>query len=115
MTIEAFTWPIQSAGQPTIKSKDNVRKAQFGDGYAQVSGDGLHPESLTFDFSFNGRTETALEIYAFLRRHKTKSFSFKPPFGALALWRVEADSLQQVVKSQNVMSITATFEQAFAP
>ncbi|WP_313624899.1 phage tail protein [Kosakonia sp.] len=115
MAIEAFTWPIQSAGQPTTKVKDTVRKAQFGDGYAQVSGSGLHTELLTFEFSFTGRPALALEMYAFLRRHKTKSFSFKPPFGVLALWRVEADSLQQVVKSQNVITITATFEQAFAP
>ena len=56
-----------------------------------------------------------MQIYAFLRRHKTKSFSFQPPFGELALWRVEADSLQKVVKGKTVMYISATFEQAFAP
>lgn len=35
--------------------------------------------------------------------------------GDLALWRVEADSLQKIIKSKTVMTITATFEQAFAP
>lgn len=115
MTIEAFAWPVQSGGQPAVKSQDSVRKAQFGDGYAQVSGAGLNPETLTFDYSFTGRPEKGMEIYAFLRRHKTKSFSFKPPFGELALWRVQADSLQYVVRSKTVIIITATFEQAFAP
>ncbi|AMO48893.1 Hypothetical protein AKI40_2496 [Enterobacter sp. FY-07] len=115
MAIEAFTWPIQAAGQPTIKSKDNVRKAQFGDSYMQISGNGIHPETLTFDFTFTGKTATGLEIYAFLRRHKTKAFTFKPPFGELALWRVQADSLQQIIKSKKVISVSATFEQAFAP
>ena len=115
MTIEAFPWSIQSASQPTTKNKDTIRKVQFGDGYTQVSGSGLNSESLTYEYSFTGRPELGLQIYAFLRRHKTKSFSFKPPFGELALWRVEADSLQKVIKSKTVMTITATFEQAFAP
>ncbi len=115
MAIETFTWGIQSASQPTTKSKDTIRKAQFGDGYAQISGSGLNDEALSYEYSFTGRPEKGLQIYAFLRRHKTKAFTFKPPFGELALWRVEADSLQKVIKSKTVMTITATFEQAFAP
>lgn len=115
MTIETFTWKIQAAGQPALKIRDTIRRVQFGDGYSQVSGDGIHPETLTFDFSFTGKAETALEIFNFLRRHKTKSFSFKPPFGDLALWRVQADSLQKLVKTARQITIIATFEQAFAP
>lgn len=115
MTIESFSWGIQSSSQPTVKSTDTIHKVQFGDGYAQVSGVGLNDEKLSFSYGFTGRPELGLEIYAFLRRHKTKSFSFKPPYGELALWRVEADSLQKVVKSKTVMTITATFEQAFLP
>lgn len=42
-------------------------------------------------------------------------FSFTPPGGDLALWRVEADSLQRVTKSKTVETVSATFEQAFAP
>jgi phage-related protein len=115
MAIEAFSWGIQSASQPTTKSKDAIRKAQFGDGYVQVTGSGLNDETLTYEYSFTGKPETAIQIHAFLRRHKTKSFTFTPPFGELALWRVAADSLQKVVKNNKVMTITATFEQAFAP
>ncbi|HDR2785862.1 TPA: phage tail protein, partial [Enterobacter sichuanensis] len=51
----------------------------------------------------------------FLRRHKVKSFIFTPPFGDTALWRVEADTLKKVVKNVKVITVTATFEQAFAP
>ncbi|QLR43682.1 phage tail protein [Enterobacter sp. RHBSTW-00994] len=115
MAVETFTWPIQSSGQPTTDSKDTVRKAQFGEGYAQVTGSGLNDEQLIYSFSFKGNPVVALQIYAFLRRHKTRSFIFTPPFGEAALWRVEADSLKQVVKNKKVMTITATFEQAFAP
>ncbi|QCZ25495.1 phage tail protein [Leclercia adecarboxylata] len=115
MAIEKFPWPIQSASQPTTKSKDTIRKAQFGDGYTQVSGSGINDETLTYEYSFTGRPDKGLQIYAFLRRHKTKAFSFQPPFGELALWGVEADSLQKVVKGKTIMYISATFEQAFAP
>lgn len=115
MAIEKFPWSVQAASQPTLKSKDVIRKAQFGDGYAQVTGSGLNDEQLTFSYSFTGKPDKGLLIYAFLRRHKTKSFSFQPPFGELTLWRVEADSLQKVVKNKTVMIISATFEQAFAP
>ncbi|HFZ2457824.1 TPA: phage tail protein, partial [Klebsiella aerogenes] len=32
-----------------------------------------------------------------------------------ALWRVQADSLQKSVLNNKVMTVTATFEQAFVP
>lgn len=115
MAVDAFSWRIQASGQPTTNVKDNIRRAQFGDGYAQVSGEGLNPETLTYSYAFTGPVTTGNQIFAFLRSHKTKSFSFQPPYGELALWRVQADSLQRTVKSKKLMTIVATFEQAFAP
>lgn len=115
MTIEHFAWRIQAASQPTLSSKDTVRAAQFGDGYKQVSGAGLNDEILNYAFSFTGDPQTAREIYAFLRKHKIKSFTFTPPGGGLALWRVEANSLQRVTLNKKVETVTATFEQAFKP
>jgi phage-related protein len=115
MTIEHFSWRIQAASQPTLSSKDTVRTAQFGDGYKQVSGTGLNDEILNYAFSFTGDPQTAREIHAFLQRHKIKSFTFTPPGGELALWRVEANSLQRVTLSKKVETVTATFEQAFLP
>lgn len=115
MAIEHFAWRIKASSQPTLKSKDTVCTAQFGDGYKQVSGAGLNDETLSYEFSFTGEPQTVRDIYAFLRHHKTKSFSFTPPGGDLALWRVEADSLQRVTKSKTVETVSATFEQAFAP
>ena len=110
MALETFTWGIKASSQPTLGSKDSVRKAQFGDGYAQVSGSGLNDEMLTYEFSFSGDPQTAMQIHAFLRRHKTKSFIFTPPFGDKALWRVEPDSLKQSLKNVKVMTITATLD-----
>lgn len=90
MAIETFAWRIQAASQPTLKSKDNIRRVQFGDGYAQVSGNGINNETLSYEFSFSGDPDTALEIYKFLRRHKTKAFSFKPPGGELGKVRTSS-------------------------
>ncbi|HEI8864638.1 TPA: phage tail protein [Serratia odorifera] len=45
MSIEAFTWRV--LGQPEGNPKQRVRTAQFGDGYKQVSGDGINPETQT--------------------------------------------------------------------
>lgn len=115
MAIEHFGWRIKASSQPTLKSKDVVRSAQFSDGYKQVSGSGLNDETLSYEFSFSGDPQTVRDIHTFLRRHKTKSFSFTPPGGELTLWRVEADSLQRVTKSKTVETVSATFEQAFAP
>ena len=115
MGIDVFAWKIQASGQPAVTVKDNIRKVQFGDGYTQVSGNGLNSETLNYAFSYTGNKDTGLEIYAFLRSHKTKSFSFQPPYGELALWRVQADSLQLIIKSKKLITITAIFEQAFAP
>ena len=92
-----------------------VRTAQFGDGYKQVCGSGLNDEVLNYAFSFTGDPVTAREIHSFLRRHKTKSFTFTPPGGDLALWRVEADSLKRITLNKKVETVTATFEQAFVP
>lgn len=115
MAVDAFAWKIQASGQPAVTVKDGIRKVQFGDGYTQVSGNGLNSETLNYAFSYTGNKDTALEIYAFLRSHKTNSFSFQPPYGELALWRVQADSLQLIIKSKKLITITAIFEQAFAP
>lgn len=115
MTIEKFEWHIQANSQPTITSKDKIRRVQFGDGYSQVSGSGLNDEQLIFSFAFSGDTEIAMDIYSFLRRHKIKSFAFKPPYGEMTLWRVQADSLQYSAVSKKTTNVTATFEQAFNP
>ncbi|HGY3114871.1 TPA: phage tail protein, partial [Escherichia coli] len=53
MTIETFSWGIKVSSQPTEGSKDTVRKVQFGDGYAQVSGSGLNDEIRTYEYSFS--------------------------------------------------------------
>ena len=55
--------------EPTGEGKFRLRKAQFGDGYAQVVTDGLNNEVQTWPLSFAGRSEAIRPILAFLRAH----------------------------------------------
>ena len=50
MGIQTFEFParVNAAGDMRFR----VRKAQFGDGYAQVSGDGINPIVRSWDLTF---------------------------------------------------------------
>ncbi|MBL1759211.1 phage tail protein, partial [Klebsiella pneumoniae] len=52
MAIEIFTWSPRVNPQQTVNFR--VRKAQFGDGYAQVCGDGINTRSQDWELSFVG-------------------------------------------------------------
>jgi phage-related protein len=110
MTIETFTWKIQA--WVTCAKNQYHQAVQFGDGYTQVSGNGLNSETLTFDFR-SGKAETALEIFNFLRGIKQNHSRFSHRL-AISLMACQADSLQKFVKKKQI-TIIATFEQAFAP
>ncbi|MDD8160574.1 phage tail protein, partial [Escherichia coli] len=67
MAIETFTWCPRLNAEADINFR--VRKAQFGDGYQQVSGDGINPRSQKWTLQFTG-TETYIgAIKDFLDRH----------------------------------------------
>ncbi|GKX46086.1 phage tail protein [Pectobacterium carotovorum] len=109
--IETFNWPVQIGNRPEVEYKETVRKVQFGDGYAQVSGAGLNGEVISFPYSFRGKVEIALAIRDFLRRHRKKAFIWTPPYGEEGLYLAAADSVKfaAVGKTQGIVS--ATFEQ----
>ncbi|MFC0225690.1 phage tail protein [Serratia aquatilis] len=113
MAIETFTWRTQ--GQPEGSYAQRVRSAQFGDGYKQVSGNGLNIETQSWPLSFSGQRAEILPILAFVRRHTTKSFIWTPPYGEKGLYRVVADSIRAMPVGGTVVAISAIFEQAFVP
>ncbi|STW98446.1 phage tail protein [Kluyvera ascorbata] len=115
MAINTFIWPVQVSGQPAVEYTRTVRKAQFGDGYQQVSEDGINSESIKFSYSYRGPLETALAIRDFCREHCTRAFIFTPPHGEKGLYRVAADSIKLQPNGKTQATISATFEQAFAP
>lgn len=68
MAIKTFNYPacINAAGDIRFR----IRKAQFGDGYMQVSGDGINPITRSSDLTFIGKYSYITSIIAFLEDHQ---------------------------------------------
>lgn len=64
MGIQTFEFParVNAAGDMRFR----VRKAQFGDGYAQVSGDGINPIVRSWELTFVGKYDYITPIIVFL-------------------------------------------------
>ena len=115
MAIETFSWRTQTQSQPQGAFKTRTREAQFGDGYKQVSGDGLNPEEQNWPLTFTGSEKDMLPILEFIRAHTIKAFIWTPPYGVPGLYRVGKESITATPIGGMAMTITCTFEQAFAP
>lgn len=115
MAIETFTWRTQIQAGLLGDFNYTVREASFGDGYQQIVGDGLHYEKQSWPVTLTGDKEEILEVLEFLRRHIMKSFIWNSPVGESGLYRVSADTLKISPLSSQVMTVTATFNQAYAP
>jgi phage-related protein len=112
MALETFTWSPRV--NPTQTVTFRKRKAQFGDGYEQVSGDGLNPRSQQWELNFVGAQTYIEEIKGFLdRQGGTKAFQWKPPLEALGLYRCE--EFKPAPMGGGNYSLSATFIQAFKP
>ena len=106
MAIEIFTWSPRV--NPTQTVNFRTRKAQFGDGYAQVSG------SQEWELSFVGTEDYIRPIKQFLDRHGgTKSFQWTPPLEDVGLFRCE--QYKPVPMGGGNYSLSATFIQGFKP
>lgn len=112
--MEEFKWRTQIQDSPSGEFKHRIKEIEFGDGYKQVAGDGINPESQTWPFSYMGLKDEVMPIFKFIRRHTAKSFIWTPPFGEKGLYRIKADSITMIPISGGVMKLTATFEQAFS-
>ncbi|MFZ4170475.1 phage tail protein, partial [Enterobacter ludwigii] len=55
MAIETFTWSPRVSPTQTVSFR--TRSAKFGDGYEQISGDGLNPRSQQWELNFVGTEE----------------------------------------------------------
>lgn len=115
MAIETFIWRTQTQNQPQGTYTQRVREAGFGDGYKQVAGDGLNPETQSWPVTFTGREQDILPIHIFMRNHVINAFVWTPPFGVAGLYRVVKDSISAMPIGGNAMTVMATFEQAYAP
>lgn len=112
MAIETFNWSPRVNPMQTVSFR--TRKAQFGDGYQQVSGDGLNPRGQQWDLNFVGTEDYIAAIKSFLdRQGGIRAFQWKPPLEPLGLYRCE--EYKPTPMGGGNYSLTATFEQAFKP
>ncbi len=79
--------PVQAVKDVNFR----VRKAQFGDGYTQVDGDGIHPKTQKWELLFVGNETYIRAIVDFLDHHGGyKSFQWTPQLADAGLYRCDA-------------------------
>lgn len=110
--IETFTWC------PRVNTTEDItyktRRAKFGDGYEQVSGDGLNPRSQKWTLEFTGGEDRIGIIRHFIDRHGgIRAFQWKPPMEQAGLYRCSEHKLSVLGNKKYTLSLT--FEQAFKP
>ena len=112
MAIETFIWcPRINSGADT---QFRVRRAKFGDGYEQVSGDGLNARGQEWSLSFTGDEVYIKAIKSFLDTYGgTRAFIWKPPLEDAGLYRCE--SYKPTALGNRKYNLDTTFIQAFKP
>ncbi|MBD2821611.1 phage tail protein [Xenorhabdus sp. 42] len=112
MMLDTFHWSPRTSASSTVDFA--IRKASFGDGYTQVSGDGLHPRSQKWAVDFIGNESYIRAILTFLDRHQGhKSFVWTPPLSDAGLYRCEG--YKTAALGGNKYSLSAEFIQAYHP
>lgn len=111
---DTFNWNPTTA-QSTGTATQRVRKAQFGDGYTQRTADGINNRVSSFQLQFVDDDATISAIVAFLDAHAgATSFLWTPPLRTQALL-FTCETYTEPTKDGPAYTITATFEQTFAP
>lgn len=110
MALETFTWsPLNG---PTADIQFRNTTVQYGDGYAQVSGDGINTESQSWPLTFKGYNAEMKPILAFLRSHaEARAFKWVNPLGEVGLYL--SSQLKPTPLDFARMQITVTFVTAY--
>lgn len=108
---DRFTWCATK--QSTGQVNGSVKRAQFGDGYAQSAADGINPISSSWNVEFVGKLDRIMEINSFLRSHIGKSFIWDEPLVGEGFFY--CDTFNPSPNGNRLWTITATFEQTYQP
>lgn len=112
MAYQEFTWSPRVEPEGTRSFR--TLSAQFGDGYAQEVGDGINNETQSWPLEFVGHEDYIAPIRDFLRTHGGfKPFRWTPPMGEEGLYICREFRLRPM--GRKVYTLSATFEQRFAP
>lgn len=113
MGNRVFDFQVET--KPTGQINFQVKKAQFGDGYAQKVGNGLNNKFSTWNITVDNDYEYIELVKDFLDDHKGyMSFLWTPPNQATAL-RFTCASYGEVPHVGTQSRLTAVFEQVYFP
>ena len=111
--MDTFTWQ-PSAGGSAVDVKYRTLNAQFGDGYAQVAADGINNAVTSAQLTFIGKSADMQPIINFLNaKAGAVSFYWTPSLGTQGMYRCKNPQVKS--DGADTHTITATFEQSFAP
>lgn len=110
--VPVFRWCHAPDATGTINLR--VLTAQFGDGYQQSTGDGIHNVVQSWPLQFLGRPQRLQPIAEFLReRAGWQAFHWTPPDGELGLYVCTQYTLRHI--NARTRALAATFQQVFRP
>lgn len=109
---DTFTWRVHA--DASGGGEFRTLKAQFGEGYAQESPDGMHNDVQKWNVTVAARApQMRDEILAFIRAQQGMSFYWTPPLGVQGLYKCKR--YQPSDKGGAFFTLSMEFEQAFAP
>lgn len=109
---DVFKW--KTMGTPIGTDSLNVNEASFGDGYTQLSTNGINNASEAWELTYTGQIEQIGDVRNFLRSHVINSFKWKNPYGEEKLYRVENKSIKSDFVGGKVVSISFRFIESYA-
>jgi phage-related protein len=108
---DRFTWCATKQSQGDVIG--SVRRAKFGDGYAQSSANGINPVFRNWNVEFVGKKSRIQEIVNFLDSHVGKSFVWEAPFFGDGYFY--CDNYKPAPNGMRLWMLTGTFEQTYQP
>lgn len=111
--VDKFIW--RTMGTPKCTDSSNINEAKFGDGYTQLSSNGINNNSETWELTYIGEKEEIAKVRAFLNYHIINSFKWTNPYGEEKLYRVVNKSIESEFQCGKVVSLSFQFIQSYAP
>lgn len=110
-TVEPWTYPPTYGAAATSKPK--VWTSQFGEGYEQRTGEGLHALNRKWSLEFADRNPTDADaMEAFLvALNGIQHFTWTPPSGAVGQWVCR--EWRRAAVGYNNWTISAEFDEVF--
>jgi len=108
-----FDFKIET--KPTGQTAFRVKRAQFGEGYAQKVGDGLNNKFSTWNVAVDNDYAYVLTAKQFLDQHGGwQSFLWTPPNYTQPI-RVTCETYSEISHVGEQCRLTAVFEQVYFP